>query len=281
MRDIAGNALILEDEDGTPLHTDTQANATPIQEEQLAEEVAALSAQQMSDSLALEDMPAELLESLVNDTPPAPTEPETDEQEEKTLDALATEQGLQEPVIENTPLPASAPAPTEQSVNLTNDEIAQEVDEATAIDEPETAQSPAASPVEPNQEANDLLTQLKQLVALLEARQHAKQSPNSQFATAIYHAKQQNDYHQAARWFRRAGLQGHSRAQFYLGMLFIKGQGVPRSLFHAYAWLSLAACQQVTEAVSARKQLEGQLSSRECNMALKYAADLFEQMNQL
>ena len=74
-------------------------------------------------------------------------------------------------------------------------------------------------------------------------------------------------------------MQGHAKAQLYLGMLFVQGNGVPKSLFHAYAWFSLAVCQNIDEAVDARKKLERHLTAKDINAALKYAADILDKIH--
>jgi TPR repeat protein len=129
-----------------------------------------------------------------------------------------------------------------------------------------------------NEQINELVTIMK--------KEHSRdasptQSPSKQFTTAIYYAKHENNYYLAAKWFRKAALRGHAKAQFYLGMLFCKGDGVPRSFFHAYSWFSLAACQNVQEAVHARKKLEPALTSLEIQKSLQLAADRFDQIADL
>ena len=109
-------------------------------------------------------------------------------------------------------------------------------------------------------------------------KQPPQQTPGQQFATALHYIKQENDHAVAARWFRKAAMQGHARSQMYLGLLFVQGNGVPKSFFHAYAWFSLSASQNLTEAISARKKLEPHLTAKDCNAALKYAADLWHEM---
>ena len=131
-----------------------------------------------------------------------------------------------------------------------------------------------------NEKLDRLLIKLEELTELL-SNQYAPgvmQDPQNQFNTGVHYAKHKIDDYQAARWFRKAAMQGHAKAQFYLGVFFMKGQGVPKSYFHAYSWLSLAACQHLNQAVQARKQLESHLTTQETNAALKYSADLFEQM---
>jgi TPR repeat protein len=45
----------------------------------------------------------------------------------------------------------------------------------------------------------------------------------------------------AARWYRQAAQQGEAAAQANLGLMYRDGRGVPQDDALAYAWLSLAA----------------------------------------
>lgn len=45
----------------------------------------------------------------------------------------------------------------------------------------------------------------------------------------------------AAYWYRKAALQGHSRAQYNMAVLHLHGHGVERDPVEAYAWLLQAA----------------------------------------
>ena len=53
---------------------------------------------------------------------------------------------------------------------------------------------------------------------------------------------------EAVRWYRLAAEQGHTRAQLYLGAMYASGEGVPEDAVYAYAWLSIAAAQGNTDA---------------------------------
>lgn len=48
------------------------------------------------------------------------------------------------------------------------------------------------------------------------------------------------NYAEASQWFRRAALQGDARGQFALGRMYENGQGVPQDYGQAYAWVKLA-----------------------------------------
>ena len=45
----------------------------------------------------------------------------------------------------------------------------------------------------------------------------------------------------AAAWYRKAAEQGDANAQFNLGLMYAKGQGVPQDYAAAHKWLNLAA----------------------------------------
>ena len=47
------------------------------------------------------------------------------------------------------------------------------------------------------------------------------------------------DYAKAARWYGKAAEQDHAMAQHNLGWLYRRGRGVPRNLVEAYKWFSL------------------------------------------
>ena len=51
------------------------------------------------------------------------------------------------------------------------------------------------------------------------------------------------DDREAAQWFRLAADQGHATAQFNLGVMYANGQGVPQDYQEAAQWYRLAADQ--------------------------------------
>jgi len=84
----------------------------------------------------------------------------------------------------------------------------------------------------------------------------------------------------AAKWMRLAAMAGNHRAQFYMGLFFIKGQGVPHSVFHGSVWLSLASSQSYEPATAALNDLRKHISTRRLQDAQSYAATLYEQIHQ-
>ena len=85
----------------------------------------------------------------------------------------------------------------------------------------------------------------------------------------------------AAKWMRLAAMAGNYRAQFYLGLFFIKGQGVPQSVFHGAAWLSLAGSHGYEPAIEAMSDIRKHISTKRLKDAQCYAASLYEQIHQL
>ncbi len=49
------------------------------------------------------------------------------------------------------------------------------------------------------------------------------------------------DFAQAARWYTQSAEQGDPRAQFYLGVLYLKGEGVSKDDVIAYKWTNIAS----------------------------------------
>ncbi len=50
----------------------------------------------------------------------------------------------------------------------------------------------------------------------------------------------EQDYRQAAHWYRQAAEQGHAEGQFRLGALYFLGQGVEQDYRQAYVWSIIA-----------------------------------------
>ncbi len=81
--------------------------------------------------------------------------------------------------------------------------------------------------------------------ALAEWRPLAEEGdPQAQYQLGILHYRGDGviqDYGQAAKWFRRAAERGDADAQFNLGLLYAEGKGMPRNLVRARMWFALAA----------------------------------------
>jgi uncharacterized protein len=69
-------------------------------------------------------------------------------------------------------------------------------------------------------------------------------NPKAQFNLGVAYAKGegvQQNYVEAAKWYRMAAEQGHAGAQCILGISYSDGQGVPQDYLLAYFWSSLAS----------------------------------------
>jgi len=109
---------------------------------------------------------------------------------------------------------------------------------------------------------------------------NAKKDEQSTLNKALYYLKNKQAP-LAAKWMRLAAMAGNQRAQFYLGLFFVKGEGVPQSVFHAAAWLSLASSQGYEPATAAINDLRKHIETKRFKDAQCYAASLYEQIHQL
>ena len=83
------------------------------------------------------------------------------------------------------------------------------------------------------------------LTALREWRPLAEQgNANAQFFLGVMYDKGRGvpqDDATAVGWWRKAAEQGNADAQFNLGIMYGKGQGVPKDYAQAHMWLNLSA----------------------------------------
>ena len=66
--------------------------------------------------------------------------------------------------------------------------------------------------------------------------------------------------HEAMLWYRRAAEQGEARAQYNLGLMYANGQRIPQDVVEAYYWISLAAARGNAHAVEARDYYAGTMT---------------------
>lgn len=81
---------------------------------------------------------------------------------------------------------------------------------------------------------------LQTLVPLAETSDHAY----AQYYLGVMYANGQGveqDYEEAAQWYRRAAEKGVAAAQAKLGQLYERGLGVPKDMEFAYAWYGVAS----------------------------------------
>ena len=81
------------------------------------------------------------------------------------------------------------------------------------------------------------------------------------------------DYAQARKWWRKAAAQGHAIAQFNLGGLHSKGRGVPQGYVQAHIWFNLAAAQGQKKAAEIREQLANKMTPEQTAEAQRLASE--------
>jgi uncharacterized protein len=68
--------------------------------------------------------------------------------------------------------------------------------------------------------------------------------PKTQFALGCFYEQGQHgleqSFSEAAKWYRKAAIQGHTGAQLYIGLLLAQGKGVDQDFVEAYKWIDLA-----------------------------------------
>lgn len=83
----------------------------------------------------------------------------------------------------------------------------------------------------------------------------------------------ERDLPKAIKQYRQAAEQGYPLSQLVLGMLYARGDGVPKDLVEAYAWWSLAGAAN-QEAERFRAALVNELSPDQIYQASKRTREL-------
>ena len=81
---------------------------------------------------------------------------------------------------------------------------------------------------------------------------------------------------EASEWFRRAAKNRISQAQHKLGQMYTKGRGVPKDNELAYAWLLAAQQHDHPKATAALEKLKPLLSTDEVAAAEKLGTEYIE-----
>jgi hypothetical protein len=84
-------------------------------------------------------------------------------------------------------------------------------------------------------------------------------------------------YEEAGTWFLKAAQQRIPQAQFQLGTLYLNGQGLPRDLEQAYAWFAVGAAHNHQKAKAGLESARSRLSAEELAEAGKLSEKLVEQ----
>jgi len=77
----------------------------------------------------------------------------------------------------------------------------------------------------------------------------------------------------AGEWFRKAAENSVPQAQYKLGELYMKGRGVPKDYEYAYVWFTVGAAHKHAKSVNAVDKALGKLSGEELTEAKKLSAN--------
>jgi hypothetical protein len=80
----------------------------------------------------------------------------------------------------------------------------------------------------------------------------------------------------AADWYRRAAQLGRPEAQFFLGMLYHLGRGVPQNDRLAHVWCEIALTGGITAGLDCRDAASARMTGPEIRQAYRTAADWLE-----
>lgn len=87
----------------------------------------------------------------------------------------------------------------------------------------------------------------------------------------------EQSYEEAAEWFRKAAQQRVKQAQYRLAELYMSGRGVPRDYEYAYAWYRTGAEHQHKKSIDALPAARENLSDQELEEAEKLSRQLIRQ----
>ena len=104
----------------------------------------------------------------------------------------------------------------------------------------------------------------------------------AQYTLGFMYAKGEGvpqDYAEAMKWFRKAAEQGHAEAQHNLGNMYVQGKGVPQDDVEAYTWLAVAAANGDGDAKDKLAMVKSRLTREQLAVAQQRATQLFEKIN--
>ena len=84
---------------------------------------------------------------------------------------------------------------------------------------------------------------------------------------------------EAVEWYRKAAERGYADAQNNLGIMYYKGEGVPQDDAEAYTWFAVAAANGHEHAKAYLVLVKGRLNQDQLAVAQQRATQLFEQIN--
>ena len=101
----------------------------------------------------------------------------------------------------------------------------------------------------------------------------------AQFYLGLMYEKGQGvtqDYALAAQWYGKAAEQGYADAQFSIGLLYYKGQGIIEDFVQAHFWFNVAATSGDTLAQEYRSSVEHEMIPDQIAQAQTLAREWFK-----
>jgi len=101
----------------------------------------------------------------------------------------------------------------------------------------------------------------------------------SQYYLGVMYMKGQGveqNYEEASKWLREAAEKGLAHAQYKLADLYTQGQGVPQDYEYAYIWYSVGAAHKHQLSLNAVEGVKTKLSPEEKTEADKVITDYIE-----
>ncbi len=101
----------------------------------------------------------------------------------------------------------------------------------------------------------------------------------AQYYVGMMHLKGQGvkqDYEEAGVWFRKASEQSIPQAQFKLGSLYLNGQGLPQDYEFAYSWFRVASIHGHKKSIDAISTAREKLSEEEMKEAEKLSLEFIQ-----
>jgi len=108
---------------------------------------------------------------------------------------------------------------------------------------------------------------------------HDKSTPLAEYWLGMMYLHGQGvkpDYSKASEWFMKAAKKNLPQAQYQLGTLYFNGKGVPRDYERAYAWYRVAALHKHELSMKALPRAKENLSSTELKDAEKLSREYIE-----
>jgi TPR repeat protein len=84
------------------------------------------------------------------------------------------------------------------------------------------------------------------------------------------------DYQKAGKWFQKAAEQEDAKAQYNLGVMYFKGKSVQQDYVQAHMWFNLAATNGLEDAAKARQEVTLLMTPQQIAEAQKLARKRFK-----